>query len=431
MLDTHVHDILWAIEAVLKRYEPTLSTPTYFGRESMRAVILAGGGGTRLWPLSRAEMPKQFIQLNTERSLFQDTLHRMNKPDYIDGIFIVSNLAHQALLLAQMLEIGFSLANNVLYEPLPRSTAPAIALAAKFIESTHAVDPNDVLLVLPSDHVIADEPTLWQDFDLARHLAQQGKMVIFGIRPTRPETGYGYIHVDTASGKAVDDSYFHVQAFTEKPDKETAAQFVANGDYFWNSGMFAFTLNTLYQAFQTHTPDIYDLLQKPYAQMLESFHQMPNVSFDYAVMEHVTNVAMVPLSVAWSDVGCWDSLDDLFPKDAQGNIQRGTDLVSPDASNTTVFSTSGRTVSTLGLSDLIIVDTDDVLLVMQKGTSQDVRQLASLMDVRPSARPQPTEENQDDERRISEDAALNPLLLNANVSSKGDRVRSDAVNREP
>ncbi len=343
----------------------------------MKAIVLAGGGGTRLWPVSQEHYPKQFIKLWDHHSLFQKTILRLHQSAIINDLFVVTNADFVNLVQEQLLEIDKILPNNIITEPVRRNTAPAIALAAKYAQEVQGATLDDVLLLLPSDHRLEATPELWAQMGLAEQLARQGLMVTFGVVPSRPETGYGYIKIQGEQDLNLNvgtDTYFEIAQFTEKPDVKTATEFVTSGQHLWNSGMFAFTLRSLYQALEKYAPEINELMSLDYEALYAVFAQMPNISFDYAVMEHVQNAVVIPLAVQWSDVGCWDSIYECFEKDQNNNVLLG-DVLELDTSNSLIMNQSKRIIATIGLDDLVIIDTPNALLIAKKGETQKVKNL--------------------------------------------------------
>ncbi len=329
----------------------------------MTNIILCGGSGTRLWPISRTLMPKQFVKLFDEKSLFQLTVER--NAAVCDTQFIVSNTEQYFLALDQLQELGRS-NNKYLLEPVGRNTAPAIALAC------FALEHEEMVLVTPSDHLIKDEAAYKKVLEEAQGLAESDALVTFGITPTFAETGFGYIEAEK----------FDVKAFHEKPDAKKAQAYVDAGNYYWNSGMFMFKAGVFLEALQTHAPEVYETSQSAYEQASkegiirishEDMAKIPEDSIDYAVMEKASNVKVVPADIDWSDVGSFDALFEELPKDANNNTL--TDKhISIDSKNNLVYAKE-KYVATVDVEDLIIVDTGDALLISKKGSSQKVKQV--------------------------------------------------------
>jgi mannose-1-phosphate guanylyltransferase/mannose-6-phosphate isomerase len=338
-------------------------------------VILCGGSGTRLWPLSRALLPKQFLPLASSRSLLQDTALRLEGLKEASAPVVVSHVEHRFLVAEQLREAGVAPVLHLL-EPEARNTAPAIAAAAICVL---AQDSDATLLVLPSDHVVQDRRKFHEAVERAARLASRGKLVTFGIVPTAPSTGYGYILRGDAED--VPDS-FAVAQFVEKPDATRAAAFIADGRYYWNSGMFLFGARRYLEELRRWRPDIMESVEAAVRQSArdldfvrldtEAFACCPAESIDYAVMERTRDAAVVQAGFDWSDIGSWSALWELAPKDAQGNSVRG-DVYLDEVAGCYVRA-ENRLVAALGVRDLVIVETDDAVLVAQKDHAQEVKQ---------------------------------------------------------
>jgi len=323
-------------------------------------IILCGGSGTRLWPISRTLMPKQFVQLFDSKSLFQLTLERNKR--YCKKQFIVSNAEQYFLAIDQIEDMSKA---SFLLEPVGRNTAPAIALAC------FALDPDEIVLVTPSDHLIKDQKAYVTVLGQAKEQAEQNKLVTFGIKPSYAETGYGYIE---ASG-------IDVLSFKEKPDMKTAQEYIDAGNYYWNSGMFCFKAGVFLEELKLYAHEIYVASQKAYDnankdEMIRIGHEdmnvIPDNSIDYAVMEQSNKVKVIASDIDWSDLGSFDALDEELPKDENGNT-KSLHHIAIDSKNNLVL--SEKTVATIDLEDLIIIDTDDALLISKKGSSQKVKEV--------------------------------------------------------
>jgi len=330
-------------------------------------IILCGGSGTRLWPISRTLMPKQFVKLFEEKSLFQLTVERNSK--VCESQLIVSNAEQYFLALDQLEELG-KINSSYLLEPVGRNTAPAIALACM------ALDDEELVLVTPSDHLIKDEEEYVNVLQTAEELAQKDNLVTFGITPTFAETGFGYI-------ESVKES-FSVKAFHEKPDSKTAQSYVDAGNYYWNSGMFLFKAGVFLEELKTHSPEIYESSLQAYNNakkdgLIRIGHDdmlnIPDDSIDYAVMEKSTKVKVVPSNIEWSDVGSFDALYEELPKDENGNTTNAKHI-AVDSKNNLIVSDE-KYIATIDVEDFIIVDTEDALLVSKKGSSQKVKQVVA------------------------------------------------------
>lgn len=338
-------------------------------------VILSGGSGTRLWPLSRAALPKQFLPLISDHTLFQETLLRLKNVPNMAAPLVICNNEHRFLVAEQLRAVNIDPLLQVL-EPLGRNTAPAVAIAAL---AAQAKDNQAILLVLPADHLIQDIAGFHTAIQTAFALAQQDKLVTFGITPNEPATGFGYIERGAILERG--EHSFEVARFVEKPDLDTAKQFVTSGRFFWNSGMFVFKASVYLNELQRYRPDIYQAAHQAWQHSThdldfcrldeKSFASCPSDSIDYAVMEHTQAAAMVTVDIGWSDIGSWSSLYDVSAQDEQGNALRG-DVYTAETTQTYVRAES-RMVAAIGVQDLIIVETADAVLVMHKDFAQDVK----------------------------------------------------------
>lgn len=338
-------------------------------------VILSGGGGTRLWPMSTPECPKQFLKLAGDATMFQMTLARVMDRDFFTPPLVVGNGAHAALIAAQAQEAGIADA-RVILEPCARNTAPAIALAALAVD-----DVNAPMLVMPSDHLITDVPAFHAAIMAALPLVEQGWLVTFGIEPTAPETGYGYIRI----GAELAASVSRVERFVEKPDAATAQAMIDAGNHAWNGGIFLFRADVYLGALASLAPDILHAAQSAMAIAETSgatirpdasaFAASPADSIDYAVMEKADRVAVAPVGMGWSDVGSWDSLYEVSPHDAAGNSIQG-DARLIDSHDNLIRSDRLR-INLIGAHDLIVVAHGDDVLILPRGHSQDVKKLSN------------------------------------------------------
>lgn len=338
-------------------------------------VILSGGSGTRLWPLSRAAYPKQFLPLVSEQTMLQETVSRVGSWPEVQAPLIVCGNEHRFMIAEQMREIGVR-PLGIMLEPQGRNTAPAVAAAALHLQR---LDPEAVMLVLPADHVIKDVLSFHEAVRRAMASVQQGALATFGIEPTQPETGYGYILRGGAHG--ADTGNFLVDRFVEKPDLETATGFLKQGGYYWNSGMFLFKARDFLAELESHRPligaAVKEAVSKAYNDLdfcrldEAAFAASPSESIDYAVMENTSRAVVVPASIGWSDVGSWSALHEVLPADAEGNVVRG-DVHLNQVKNTLVRAES-RMVAVLGVEDLIVVETDDAVLVANRGKVQEVK----------------------------------------------------------
>ncbi|DAB28936.1 MAG TPA: mannose-1-phosphate guanylyltransferase/mannose-6-phosphate isomerase [Sulfurimonas sp. UBA12504] len=340
----------------------------------MTNIILCGGNGTRLWPISRTLMPKQFVKLFDNKSLFQLTVERNSK--ICESQFIVSNAEQYFLALDQLEEMDCFTAfamTQYLLEPVGRNTAPAIALAC------FALDPQEIVLVTPSDHLIKNETEYQKVIAKAKELANQNNLVTFGIKPTFAETGFGYIEAMSSDTQTV-------KAFHEKPDFDTATKYLNAGNYYWNSGMFMFKAGVFLEELKKYSSEIYTLSLEAFNnaskdELIRIKHEdmlnIPEDSIDYAVMEKSSKVKVVPSDIAWSDVGSFDALYDELPKDEDGNTEN-PNHISIDSKNNLIYGHE-RTIATIDIEDCIIVDTGDALLISKKGSSQKVKKVVEKL----------------------------------------------------
>ncbi|WP_033137326.1 mannose-1-phosphate guanylyltransferase/mannose-6-phosphate isomerase [Aeromonas finlandensis] len=341
-------------------------------------VVMAGGSGTRLWPLSRTLFPKQFLSLTSTATMLQETLLRLSPLDH-QPAFLICNQEHRFIVAEQLRKAKLAHGGIVL-EPVGRNTAPAVAIAALH---ARAKGEDPLLLVLAADHVIAQPAAFCQAVQAAMPLAEQGKLVTFGIVPTAPETGYGYIQ----QGNAIGLGASKVAAFVEKPNLELAQQYLTDGRYLWNSGMFLFKASVYLHELGKYCPQIVEQCQLSLQLALDdldfirldadAFAACPDDSIDYAVMEKTANAVVMPLDANWSDVGSWSALWDVSEKDAQGNVLQG-DVLTEQTHNSFIYA-QHRLTATVGIDDVVVVETKDAVLVAHKDRVQDIKGIVNQL----------------------------------------------------
>ncbi|EOU9807080.1 mannose-1-phosphate guanylyltransferase/mannose-6-phosphate isomerase [Escherichia coli] len=344
-------------------------------------VIMAGGTGSRLWPMSRELYPKQFLRLYGQRSMLQETVLRLDDVDAREPV-VICNQEHRFLVAEQLRQIN-KLSHNIILEPVGRNTAPAIALA-----TLSAIENGDdpILLVLAADHIINNKLAFHQAIKSAFKFALQGRLVTFGIVPTGPETGYGYIH--RGQEETLDEQIaYQVSRFVEKPNKETAESYIASGEYYWNSGMFMFRAKKYLEELEKFRPDILDACKAAIQGCEESdefikvdldlFIACPDESVDYAVMEKTTDAVVVGLDADWSDVGSWSALWEVSPKDDKGNVLTGDTFLHN--ANNCYINTDEKLIAAIGVDDLVIINTKDAVLVVNKDQVQDVKKVVEYL----------------------------------------------------
>jgi mannose-1-phosphate guanylyltransferase/mannose-6-phosphate isomerase len=372
------------------------------------AVILAGGSGSRLWPLSRQNLPKQFLSLDGDASLLQTTIGRLSPMIGPKNVLIVTQEAH-----AKGEAYHALLPYQTLFEPVARNTAPAIAIAAAWL-MTDGADP--IMVVLPADHIIKDEARFHEHLKIAIDAAESGKLVTFGIQPTRPDTGFGYVKVKnrteetglrteeqglskkTASGSTqssvlgTQSSVYEVDRFTEKPDSATAERFLREGDYYWNSGMFVWRASVILAEIKKHLPEVYEVIQTIIAErhtaggfqkaVERHFPAMPSISIDYGVLERSSRVSLVPCDIGWNDVGSWQAVHEIAAKDENGNALQGN-VIAVDCRNSLIRAEK-RLVAAIGVEDLCVIETADAILIAKSDQSQRVREVVDVLHQRGS-----------------------------------------------
>jgi mannose-1-phosphate guanylyltransferase len=350
----------------------------------MYAVIMAGGKGARFWPRSRNRLPKHLLDICSEKTIIQETVARIIPLTPPEKILIVTGASHARELIGQLPQIP---PENILIEPVGRNTAPCIGLAALVVRKRAG---NAVMAVLPSDHLIADEEHFRHVLAAAADMAARGDhLVTIGIRPTGPETGYGYIEEGKLAASERGEDIFTVKSIREKPDVELAKSFLAQGGFFWNSGMFIWQAATILKEMESSLPDIYEglldidrALDTPAeAEVIaDVYGRFRSISIDYGVMEKAKNTLVIPADFGWSDVGSWDALWEVSEKDDQGIASRsGEGLISINSCNSLVYSPK-KLVALVDVTDLIVVETDDALLICKRGASQEVKKVVEALE---------------------------------------------------
>ena len=347
----------------------------------MHAVIIAGGSGTRFWPKSRENLPKQLLNISGQETLIQNTVGRISPVIPVENIWVITNEQHAFETCYQLKKMGFP-PSQLLTEPIARNTAAAIGYSAKILSQRN---PDAIMAVFPADQVITTIEPFLKLLKQAETIANENHLVTLGIKPTSPETGYGYIK----QGKAIEENSFKVDRFIEKPDKLTAEKYLKEGSYYWNSGIFVWKVSTLLNEISLYLPKLHEQLEEltsntapikgkyPYQKLSESgkkiFHSLESVSIDHGVMEKSTNVAVLPAEIEWNDVGTWTSLAEISKNDSHGNVINGN-VVSVENSDS-IIQAENRLVAALGLKGIIVVDTPDALLVCPKERAQDVKKI--------------------------------------------------------
>ena len=341
----------------------------------VNAVILAGGSGSRLWPMSRQHLPKQFLVLDGETTLLQTTINRLPPTIGVKDVLIVTQESH-----AKGEAYHALLPYKAIYEPIGRNTAPAIALAAAYL-MVEGADP--VMVVLPADHIIKEEVRFREQLDIAIQAAQRGDLVTFGIQPTRPDTGFGYIKAHRGEHAQV----YSVERFTEKPDHATAERFLKEGGYYWNSGMFVWRASAILAEIERYLPAVYQIAQTILSEarsgtnfqhaVEKHFPSMPSISIDYGVLEKSDRVSLIPCDIGWNDVGSWQAVHEISPKDANGNTLQGN-VIAVDCKNNLIRAEK-RLVAAIGVEDLCVIETADAVLISKSDQTQRVREVVDAL----------------------------------------------------
>ena len=347
----------------------------------MHAVIIAGGSGTRFWPKSRENLPKQLLNIAGHGTMIQNTLDRIKPVIPAKNTWVITNEQHALETCKQLKTSGFS-PSQLLTEPIARNTAAAIGYSTKILSQEN---PNAIIAVFPADHIITTIEPFWELLKQAETIASKNYLVTLGIKPASPETGYGYIK----QGKAIEGNSFKVDQFIEKPNKITAEKYLKENGYYWNSGMFVWKASILLEEISIHLPKLHEQLEElanntiqtkgkyPYQKFNESgkksFFSLESISVDHGVMEKSNKVAILPAEITWSDVGTWTSLAEISKKDQEGNVIKGN-VISIE-NNNSIFQAGNRLVAALGLKDIVVVDTPDALLVCPKERTQEIKKI--------------------------------------------------------
>ncbi|KQC06265.1 MAG: mannose-1-phosphate guanylyltransferase [Smithella sp. SDB] len=350
----------------------------------MYAVIMAGGRGTRFWPRSRGKKPKHLLDITSKKTIIQETVDRIKPIINPDNILIVTGKKHSGILIKQLPEIPLQ---NIIIEPEGKNTAACIGLAALHVQKRAL---GEIMVVLPSDHAIADSREFNSVIEAAaKTAAQEEGLVTIGIKPSSANTGFGYIEQADLLKKIDGKEIFHVKSIREKPDFQQAQAFIQNGNFFWNSGMFIWKISTILKEINRWLPDLYaglmkinEVLGSPDESIIvpRVYKKLKSISIDYGVMEKANNVFMLKGDFGWSDVGSWDALWEISAKDRKGNVVTGgSNVIFEDTEGSLVYCPQ-KLVATVGVKDLIIVETKDALLICKKGSSQDVKKIVEVLE---------------------------------------------------
>ncbi|UQZ83961.1 Alginate biosynthesis protein AlgA [Paenibacillus konkukensis] len=345
---------------------------------TLTAVIMAGGKGERFWPKSRTNLPKQFLNISGNKSMIQQTVSRLEKLISIEQIFVVTNELYAELIHAQIPNLPL---DNIIIEPIGRNTAPCVGVASIIIEEKF---PDSTMIVLPSDHIVENEERFVNILNTAAMVCEHDSdsLVTLGITPNYPETGYGYIESTQNRLNINDMNVFQVNQFVEKPNLEKAKEYLAAGNYYWNSGIFIWKINTIRRYIKKFMPEMNDLLETMKVafksnninQVIRSeFPKMPDQSIDYGIMEKAEKIFVIPCIFGWDDVGSWTALERINDKDSNGNVIKGN-ILSIDTKDS-IIESNGKLIATLGIENLIIIDTEDVTLICAKDRAQEIKSI--------------------------------------------------------
>lgn len=334
----------------------------------MRVIILAGGQGTRLWPLSLENLPKQFLKLGNRHSLFQQTLLRFSSYE----ILIVTLEQYKELIEKDLKEIGMEQFCDILTEPCSRNTAPALTLAITYLQEEKKVPLSEKVLITPSDHFFSPNHFFSKDLPELSEKADNSSILLFGVYPSYPHTGYGYIEMGEKKA-----GFLEVKQFREKPSLSKAKEYLLSGSYLWNMGMVHMTVESFWNHLRENAPDIHSIGSKGLEYCKNQYEKFPNVSIDYALLEKIEKMYVYPLHLGWSDVGSWDNLYQVMEKDKEKNVKKGN-VITLDTQNSFILA-GQKLVTTLGVKDLIVVDTEKAIFIARKGASQRVKELFRKM----------------------------------------------------
>ncbi len=346
-------------------------------------VIMAGGAGTRFWPLSRERLPKQLLRLSGERTLLEETILRLRNLIPMERLFIVTTPSCARAMMIHAPLVREHLRGNLILEPCGRNTAPALGLSAIHLKQK---DPGAIMIALPSDHMIRGSDHFFRALEVGREKAEEGYLVTIGIRPTRPETGYGYIKVKGGISPERGVIPYRVERFVEKPSLRRAKRFLSQGNYLWNSGIFIWKIPVFLKELERYMPDLYRALTRIEEALKEGdlptierlYREIEPISVDYGVMERSRKVMVVPGFFQWNDVGSWKALEEIMEKDGMGNVVRGN-VIAMDTKNSIIFG-GERLLATIGIEDMVVVDTEDATLICPKDRAQDVRKVVEELN---------------------------------------------------
>lgn len=332
----------------------------------MIVLIMSGGQGSRLWPLSKEECPKQFLTFGDSLSLLQKTVARVL--DCAEHIVISTNGLYQDIVSKQIASIDLQKKCSILVEPHRKNTAPSIAFSIRYMEEILKISSDELILIVPSDHLISPSEQFLDSIQKAKKSASHNFIITFGIQPKKAETGYGYIEILDS----FDEHTYTIRKFVEKPNLEKANLYIQSDKYYWNSGMFLSKISTFWKQIELHAKDIYNLSKKPFHEIVQNYGSFEDISIDYALLEKTKDILLYPLHINWSDIGSWDAVYEMSNKDERQNVKIGN--ISLNETKNSLIIGSKRLIKTIGIEDLLIIDSEDSLLICRKGQSQKVKQ---------------------------------------------------------